>query len=54
MVIYRYLKNQKLYLIYKVSPRGYLGNWYEAVPYKHNDNILKNIDLKYFSSVAES
>lgn len=52
MNIYRNRKDNKLYLLYKVTPRGYTGGWNEAVPYMWTGKTLKNIKMDDFTVVA--
>lgn len=52
MTLYRYNKDEKLYLIYK-ELGFYLGPTYTAIPYKHQSKILREIKLKNFTAVAD-
>ena len=53
MNIYRYLQNDKLYIIERVTPPKILGSHYEATPFMHNEKLTQkfnNLDrfiLKY-------
>ena len=44
MTIYRNKKDQQLYTIARVGYQRYTGTWLEAIPYKWNGNVKKNIN----------
>lgn len=54
MNLYRYKKDKKLYILFLVSPRVHTGSWYEAVPYKHKGEYLRNVDINKFEKIFTS
>lgn len=53
MQIYKNKKDNKLYLIYKVSPPRYTGSWYEAVPCGWNGEKKKHNTINDFVVVGQ-
>jgi hypothetical protein len=48
MNIYRYKKDQRLYLLYLCTPPKYTGRWYEAEPHQFVGDILRGVELEDF------
>ena len=53
MVIWRHKKSGQLYTIAHVKPPKYTGSWHNAMPYKHDGKVLKDIKMEDFERVAE-